>query len=216
MAIRRWLEITFVLLAIVAFGGGVRAQHPPAEAGGLDLTAEERRWLSQHHVIRFAADPDYQPIESIDENGHVVGISAAYLALLAKKLGLRFQSVPVANWDEAMSKAKSRQVDMLSAATQSAARSRFMLFTTPHIELPGVIIMRSGTGDISGLDELRGKRVGVVSSYVWQEWITRDYPDVKLHPVSDLQAGLLLLSFGQLDAMVGNLGDVPVDVEKLR
>ena len=114
-----------------------------------------------------------------------------------------------------MSKARSRQVDMLSAATQSAARSRFMLFTTPHIELPGVIIMRSGTGDISGLDELRGKRVGVVSSYVWQEWITRDYPDVKLHPVSDLQAGLLLLSFGQLDAMVGNLATVTHFIEQL-
>ena len=114
-----------------------------------------------------------------------------------------------------MSMAKSREVDMLSAATKSSARSEYMSFTTPHIELPGVIIVRSNAGDFSGLDQFRGKRIGVVSGYVWQEWIARDYPGIILQPVRDVQTGLQLTSFGQLDAMVGNLATATYYIGKL-
>lgn len=111
--------------------------------------------------------------------------------------------------------AKSRKVDMLSAATKTAARSEYMSFSPPHIELPGVIIVRGEENDFPSLDHLRGKKVGVVSGYVWQEWITRDHPDIKLQPVPDMQTGLLLVSFGQLDAMVGNLATATHQLTKL-
>ena len=175
----------------------------------------ERQWLVAHPVIRFAPDPEYQPIESIDEFGHLVGISADYLKLLENKLGISFKLVPVSSWDQAMSMARSREVDMLSAATKSSARSKFMLFTTPHIELPGVIIVQSKAGDYSSLKQFGGKKVGVVSGYVWQEWIARDYPAVNLQPVRDVQTGLLLVSFGQLDAMVANVATATHFLEKL-
>lgn len=189
----------------MGFSAPLNAAVPAGRNSAVDLTAQERQWLAEHPVIRVAPDPDYQPIESFDDNGRLVGISAEYLALLENKLGIHFEIDPVSNWDEAMGKARSREVDMLSAATETAARSKFMLFTSPHIELPGVIIIRDEGAGFSSLEKLRGKKVGVVSNYVWQEWISRDHPGINLQPVQDMQTGLLLVSFGRLDAMVGNV-----------
>lgn len=194
----------FLILAAV-FAAGPVAADPIVGTDGIDLTVRERQWLAEHPIIRFAADPDYQPIESMNKDGQVVGISADYLKLLESRLGVRFQTERVPSWDEAMRKARSREVDVLSAATKSSTRSKYMSFTTPHIELPGVIIVRTDAGNFSGLGQFRGKKVGVVSSYIWQEWIARDHPGIDLQPVRDMQTGLLLVSFGQLDAMVGNL-----------
>ena len=186
-----------------------------AQDGRVAFTAQEQTWLAEHPVIRFAADPDYQPIESVDASGRLIGILADYLKLLEGKLGIRFEIVPVSSWDEAMRMARDRRVDMLSAATKTSARSDYMSFTTPHIELPGVIIVRNMAPDASGLDQFRGKKVGVVSSYVWQEWIARDHPAIDLQPVRDMPTGLLLVSFGQLDAMVGNLATATHFIQKL-
>lgn len=193
---------------------------PPAESraagpGTLDLTARERQWLIEHPVIRVAPDPDYQPIESIDANGNLVGISADILKLLEQKLRIRFEIVTVQSWDEAMRKARNREVDMLSAATKSAARSKFMRFTSPHIELPGVIIVRSDRKGPAALVDLPGRKLGVVSSYIWQEWIARDHPGIKLRAVGDVPTGLLLVSFGQLDAMIANLATATHHIAKL-
>jgi ABC-type amino acid transport substrate-binding protein len=190
LALFRLNKFSFFFVLCVAFPAALDAAEPIPQKGRVELTAPERQWLAEHPVIRVAPDPDYPPIESLDGNGRIVGMSADYLKLLEKKLGIRFEILPVSSWDQAMGMARSREVDMLSAATKSSARSEYMSFTTPHIELPGVIIVHSNAGDFSGLDQLRGKRVGVVSSYIWQEWINRDYPGIDLQPVRDMQTGL--------------------------
>ena len=125
-----------LLIPLIFLPAAIAAAEPAGGNESIQLTPQERQWLAAHPVIRVAPDPDFQPIESINENGQLVGISADYLKLLEQKLGIRFEMVPVSDWDDAISKAKSREADMYSAATKSAARSKYMLFTSPHIDLP--------------------------------------------------------------------------------
>ena len=200
MAAIRRIFLASLLIVVPAFAVGLDAADPVAGAGHVELTDQERQWLARHPVIRVAPDPDFQPVESLDENGRLVGISKDYLNLLEQRLPVRFRVVRVSSWDEAIRKAQNREADIFSAATKSTARSRYMSFTAPHIELPGVIIVRSKGGDYANLDQLRGKRVGVVSGYVWQEWIARDHPAINIRPLPDVQTGLLLVSFGKAEA----------------
>jgi len=58
-----------------------------------DLDDEERRWITQHPVLRIAVDPDYAPYELVDGKGHHRGLSADFLDLLGRKLGLQFTLV---------------------------------------------------------------------------------------------------------------------------
>lgn len=58
------------------------------------LTPEERRWIAEHPVIRYAVDPGFIPFEFLDEKGEHRGISSDYVRLLSERLGVTMQRAP--------------------------------------------------------------------------------------------------------------------------
>lgn len=201
----RFLSAAICCAVFLGLAPAAKSTHPETASPAFALTEAEKHWAAANPVIRVAPDPSYKPVESLDKNGHLAGISADYLALLERKTGLRFKVMKPRNWDDAMRMVREGEADILSAATRTDAREKYMTFASPHIELPGVIITRRGGAEYESLAGLRGKTVGIVSGYVWQEWVAADYPGINILPVSNMDAGLLLTSFGQLDAMIGNL-----------
>lgn len=172
---------------------------------GMDpLTADERAWLRSHPVIRFAPDPDFPPTEYFDADGRYSGITADYLVLIEKKLGIRFEYIRLRNWDQVIDQAKTGRIHVFAAA-QTPVRSRFALFTTPYLELPAAIIASEKVREPLTPDKLRGMKVSVVSGYAVQEFLSSRYPDLQLDVVPDVQTGLRKVSFGTSDALVENL-----------
>jgi len=171
----------------------------------VSLTAQERAWLAEHPVIRLAPDPGFPPIEFIDEDGSYQGIAADYAALVERKLGIKFKIVRLQSWDEVLEKARSRDIDMFGAASKSPQRDEYMTFTTPHIQLPGAIIVRKDVAGALKRDDLQDMHVAVVSGYIWQDLLLNDFPDLHLHRLGNLKAALKSVSFGTVDALVANL-----------
>lgn len=174
----------------------------------------EQTWLASHPLIRVAPDPDFPPIEWFDKDGNLVGLAADYLKLVEKRLGVRFTIVRCKSWDEVLAKARDHTIDFLSAAAQTPDRAEYLLFSSPHIVLPGVIITRNELKGEFNLTKIRGLKVGLVSGYVWQEFITKDYPGIKLDAVHDIQTGLQNVSFGQSDVFIENLATATYTIEK--
>ena len=183
-------------------------------SSNLGLTAQEKAWLANHPVITVAPDPDFPPIEWFDKNGKFTGIAADYISLVQKQLGITFKIVRCGSWDEVLSKAKSKDVDMLSAAAQTPQRAEYLLFSEPHVVMPGVIITRTEVRDNMTLARLKGMKVGLVSGYLWQEFISRDHPEIQLDLVPDVQTGLRKVSFGMDDAFIENLATATTCIEK--
>ena len=98
-----WTVLSIVLLTTLA----VVTLNTPKH-GGDPLTAEERSWLKNHPVIRFAPDPDFPPTEYFDSSGRYSGITADYLALLEKKLDIQFKIIRLQNWDAVIRQAKEQ------------------------------------------------------------------------------------------------------------
>jgi PAS domain S-box-containing protein len=183
-------------------------------ASTVDLTQREKDWLAAHPVIRMAPDPDFPPIEWFDENGKFTGIAAEYVAIVERNLGFKFTIVRCASWDEILEKAQNHEIDMLSAAAQTPVRGEYLNFTEPHLVFPGVIITRTTVREKLSLTDLSGMKVGIVSGYVWQEFIGKDYPKVIIDPVPDVRTGLKKVSFGIDDAMIENLATATDCIEK--
>jgi len=169
------------------------------------LTQEDREWISAHPVITVAPDPAFPPIEYFDENGEYSGIAAEYLTLIAQQTGLHFDVVHSASWDEALRKVEQNEVDALPAAAQTEDRAQYLLFSDPLLVLPGVIITRQQVGGDLTLADLSEMRVAVVQGYLWQEFISRDHPEILLDLVPDVTTGLRKVSLGMEDAMVATL-----------
>ena len=197
----------FAILALIAWNRNFT--HKAADS----LTPTERAWLKTHPVIRLAPDPDFPPVEYFTKGGGYDGITADYVALIEKKLGMRIEIVRLRNWDEIIAKAKSRQIDVY-VATQNPQRAEYMLFTKPYLEFPVVIITREKVGGPLNLEKLAGMKVSVVSGYAAHDFIAGYCPNLNPDPVSDVRAGLRKISFGLSDAFLESLASASYYIEK--
>ncbi|MEZ6072857.1 MAG: transporter substrate-binding domain-containing protein [Pirellulales bacterium] len=154
------------------------------------LTDEEQAWLKAHPTIRLAPDPDFPPSEYFDEQGQYQGITSEYVARIEQLLGIEFEIVHAKDWDEVLAMAQRREIDGITAASQTPSRSEYLLFTKPYLIFPAVIVVRNNVeGDLTP-DDLATMSVAVVSGYSGQEYIERQYPDISLIAVPDTSTGL--------------------------
>ena len=193
-------------------------ENPPAggkkEPPAVQLSESEREWLRGHPILRLAPDPDFPPIEYLDESGVYRGIAADYIARIETILGVRFTIVPLKTWPEVLKRAKIREIDLFGAAASSPQREAYMRFTRPHIELPGVIITRKETGGELNLGNIRDLKVAIVEGHVWQDLLANKYPALKPHLVPSISAGLKAVSFGRADAFINDPATSTFHIEK--
>jgi ABC-type amino acid transport substrate-binding protein len=182
-------------------------------AADLGLTAEEKAFLSGL-VIRLGVDASRPPFEFFDAHGQYSGITAGFVAEVAKRLGLTMAPQPNLPWTEAMQLVKTGGVDAIPKATPTPERGKFLIFTRPYVTFPTVIVSRKERY-FSGLEDIHGLRVGVVRGLVPEANLQQDHPDMALTQAPDLETGLRMLSTGKLDAFVDNLGAITYTIDKL-
>jgi ABC-type amino acid transport substrate-binding protein len=166
------------------------------------LTQEERLWLTEHPVIRLAPETYYAPFIFLDKDGKLKGISVDYIALLKKKLGIQFQTMESKNLSAILDEAQREEIDMVTSLMKTPQRSEFLLFTTPYITVPAVIIVRRGFEGGSSLDSMGSLKIAVGKGYAVQSFLQEKPSSLSLVPVEDDVAGLTKVSFGELDAAV--------------
>ena len=83
-------------------------------------------------------------------------------------------------------------------------RLEYLLFTEPVIHLSAAILVRRETEGSLTEEDLIGKRVAVVSGYAMHEYLETNFPEIELVLVPNTLEGLRQVSFGSVDAMVGD------------
>jgi len=89
-----------------------------------------------------------------------------------------------------------------------------MLFSSPYLEFPGVIINTKNSEDIKSTEQLYDKTVAIVSGYVWEDFFSLHHPQINVIPVNSLTEGLRKVSIGAVDAMIATLPVVIYYIEK--
>ena len=176
------------------------SRRPPS----LPLSAAERRWVGLHPVIRLGVDADWPPVE-FQRDGEYLGLSADYVKLFNRQLGLNMQPVENLTWNQVMKRIKARDVDVIPAIVPLDAWRDHLLFTTPYLSFPFVIFTRTDAGIIRGLRDLAGSRVVVEESTAAKALLQRDYPDIHLLVVQTTAEAVEALSAGRAEAHIGNL-----------
>ena len=69
--------------------------------------------------------------------------------------------------------------------------------------------------DISGLDDLKGMKVGVVEEYYTQDLLSADYPELSLTTFKNIEEALMSLSKGSLDAFVNDMASTSYAINSL-
>ncbi len=193
--------VFFWLLTVTRFC--VAASPVPGD-GSVPLTSSEVAWIRGHPIVTVAPTPDFPPIEFFDRDGRFAGITADYLTLLGRKLGVTLTVRHLASWQEVMESTERGEVDLWGAATETASRARLMRFTKPYLSFPAVIIVRKGTYDNLTLDKLTGLKVVSLARHVTDDYLSQQYPTLNRIIVHDIPTGLKMVSLGAADAIVVN------------
>ncbi|MEW8015009.1 MAG: diguanylate cyclase [Candidatus Sedimenticola endophacoides] len=178
------------------------------------LSQVEQKWLAANPHIVFAPAPNYPPVEFFDESGAYRGITADFVDHITETLGIQFDVVQLANWDQVIKQTRQGKVHMWGAAAQTRDRQAYMNFTRPYIRLPAVIIVRREIKGELTMPQLVGKRVVVIENYATQRYVQENYPDLQLITVPDIETGLRMVSFGIADAIVATNASAIYYIEK--
>ena len=110
------------------------------------LTAEEKRWLTAHPIIRVSSEPDYAPFD-YQINGQPTGYSIDYIRLVARHLNIRLEFIKD-TWGNLLEKAKKREIDLLHSIFKTPAeRESYLNFTKPYKQtLDAIVTPRDTTG----------------------------------------------------------------------
>ncbi len=179
-----------------------------------EFTESEKRWLKKHQTIRIAPDPYFPPIEWIDNGNNYKGISADVMKLIKDQLGVDFEVVKTKSWQEVLEKARNKEIDLLPAAAQTPERAEYMDFSSSYLEFPGVILTTNENKSLDKLKKLHGKKVGIISDYVWFEMISNNHPEILIEEIINPVNGLRQLATGEIDAYIATLPVALYYIEK--
>lgn len=181
----------------------------------IELSASERQWLKQHPVIRIGVDRAYKPVEYIENDVHK-GLSADYLDLLSKKLGIRFETVSHPQWKSTLHALQHKDIDALSAVYRTRSRDDYMAFSDSFVSLDTAIITSTHSNNRLELSDLSHRRVAVVSGYFWEDILRAEHPDIVIVNVPNLATGLQEVAFGTVDALFSSLAAATQYIEENR
>jgi PAS domain S-box-containing protein len=171
-----------------------------------NLTDAEAAWLDTHRDIRLGVHASYPPFESVNARGGFSGMTADYIDLVSKRLGVTMRPMIDIPWGDAINAIKQHRVDVLPSFTPLVEREEFVNFSDTYLVFPVVILTREGHGMIAGLADLRGKTVSLPAGFATFDEIKGRFSDIKLEIVKDPLAALQAVADSNADATVMNLG----------
>ncbi len=177
----------------------------------LILTEEEHAWLEEHPNISIAHNLNFPPIEWKNDKGEYNGLAVDYIHLIEKKIGIQFKRVEYQNWSKVLKAFKKGNIDVLSAIAENEHSKQYFNFTKYHIEIRGVVVSEK---EYKSIDELSGKKIGVVNDNFWDELISQYKDKIEIIRFQNAQSGVNLLLSGVIDAMVTDLASITYFVKE--
>ncbi|MCC2655499.1 MAG: multi-sensor hybrid histidine kinase [Panacagrimonas sp.] len=174
-------------------------------ASALELTADEQAWLAKHPVLRLGIDPDYAPIEFVDERRQYQGLVADYVAAVAKKLGVRIEPQLGLNWREGYARGLRGEIDLFGSVGKNEERERTFLFTEPYAEISSVIVVRSSERGVLEATDLEHRAVALVEGFADSRLLLDQFPNMQVHFEPSNLAALESVASGSADATVAPL-----------
>ena len=203
-----------LLLAVVLVGAYSQAAdlQMPGESGGQSflgsLSEAERDWLRRHRDIRLGIDPAWEPFEFLDDAGRYRGMAAEYIELINAMLDVQMAPARGLSWSEVIARAQKSEIDVLPCVVKTPQREQYLNFTRSYLSFPMVVATRVDALPLSGLEDLRERKIGVVRGYATADLLQTHYPDLQQVEFGTLQQGLDALAVGEIPAFVDNLASI--------
>lgn len=168
------------------------------------FSEKEIKYIEEKDSIKMCVMPNTMPYSDI-KDGKLTGFVADYINLIEKKIKKPIILVPTKNWTESLEFAKDRKCDILSSATDTTERENYFNFSKSYLNVPFVLLTKSGTSFITDLSSLKDKKISIVENYAILSLLKNKYKDIEFVTVKDIDEGLDKVlnkeTFGHIDTI---------------
>ncbi len=183
-----------------------------ADQAKLALSRQEEQYLQRKKTIKACVDPNWMPLERLDGDRYL-GMGAEYLDMFRSQIDIPIRVVPTQGWAESVAHAKSRKCDLFVFSMDTPERRSYMDVTSPYLKLPLVIATKPDVLFIADIDELGGKKVGMVEGYAMVEVVKKHNPGIELVMVPTSESGLRMVADGQLFGFLDALSTIAYAIQ---
>ncbi|MEA1915578.1 MAG: transporter substrate-binding domain-containing protein, partial [Campylobacterota bacterium] len=170
----------------------------------LRLNSEEEKYLQTSPVIKMCNNPNWKPIEFLQE-GKMDGIVMDTLSILEKRLNVKFEHVPTKNWTQAQQFLKEKKCDILPAAIKTSKREKYAKFTQAYLHYKLAIITRDDKPFVDNIDEIVDKSIARKKGSGLITKLKNVYPNINIVQTKDYLDSFKKVSTGQAYCTIATL-----------
>jgi L-cystine transport system substrate-binding protein len=180
---------TFFLISLIAgcnFGGKEKVS-AGNDSEGKDNGKSVLERIEKSNVLNVAFEGTYPPFNFLDDNDEFQGFDVDISNEIAERLGVKANFIAT-KWDGLIGGLKADKFDIIiGQMTVTEERKKSVDFTDPYVITGSVLVTREDTNDITKLEDIKGKKVGVGGGTTFEEVANSvEGADVKLYKaVSD-------------------------------
>ncbi len=167
----------------------------------LQLDKDEKDFLATHPVLRVHNEMAWPPF-NFNEQGKPKGFSIDVMNLIAKKTGFRIEYISGPGWSDFLHMMHERQLDMMLNIVNTPERREYIRFTRPYAVNPNIIASKK-SAKYESIESLKGKTVAIPKGFFYEEVLSKEHPEIKLHLVKNAVESLKAVSIGKADAALG-------------
>ncbi len=176
---------------------------PFTELEPMQLTPAQQQWLGLARTLRVGISfADYEPVDITIDRNRYQGISADYLSLVARRLGVKTQVLAFARREEAIQALHNGVIDVLTSANGFERSVAGLAFTEDYIPDRSMVVVRGGAS--MPPTSLAGMKIVLLDGYADTRVMHRVYPDSQVILAPTLSSALEALNQGEVDAFIGN------------
>ncbi|MEW8000910.1 MAG: ABC transporter substrate binding protein [Candidatus Thiodiazotropha endolucinida] len=181
---------------------------------GIRFTPDELAWLRAHDKIVVGGETDWAPFDFVDETGDYAGMANDYLKIIGEKLGLEVEFVTGPSWDELLTMARQKKIDLLPALYHTKGRAAYLHYTKPYSRVTEFIYGHEEGQRLYSMADLEDKTVAVVKRYKIEQELRTNYPHVKVISAPDIQAALRMIITRDADAFIGDITSTSYNIQR--
>ncbi|MEZ5470723.1 MAG: transporter substrate-binding domain-containing protein [Marinicella sp.] len=167
----------------------------------VEFTTEELAWIQANPVIRTAGAEDWVPFDYVNFDGQNAGIVQSYLRIITAKTGLQFK-VDVDEWYPSLNKAFTGKIDLMPAVAGGDSTSQDLNFSQPYeVIFDYFYINQEKNKDVSA--NLEGLTVATPGGFARKNFLSKNYPGVKVINTQSMSESIALVLAGQADVVLG-------------
>lgn len=174
-------------------------------AQAVPLTEAEQAYLKGLGPVTLCVDPDWAPFEVIDADGKYVGIAADLLALVSQRTGVALQLLRTKDWPDSLEASRAGRCTLLGLLNQTAAREAWLVFTRPMLIDDNILVTREEHPFIADLGRFADASMALPKGTSIEEWMLRDYPNIRLIMTDTEAEALELVSARKVDMTMRSL-----------